>query len=105
MLPYYQNADLFIFPSDRETFGMVIIEAMACGTPVASIDCLGGPAEVIKHNQNGILTSAEDFSNKIIEYFKNPEKQLFLRKNALKTVLKSYTIDITYDVLKKSVNV
>ena len=105
LLPYYQNADLFMFPSDRETFGMVIIEAMACGTPVASIDCLGVPAEVIKHNQNGILTSAEDFSTKIIEYFKNPEKQLFLRKNALKTVLRSYTLDITYDVLKKSVNV
>jgi glycosyltransferase involved in cell wall biosynthesis len=78
---------------------------MGFGTPVASIDCLGGPAEVIKHNQSGILTSAEEFSMKIIEYFKNPEKQLFLRKNALKTVLKSYTIDITYDVLKKSVNV
>lgn len=104
LLPYYQNADLFMFPSDRETFGMVIIEAMACGTPVASIDCLGGPAEVIKHNQNGILTSVEDFSEKIIEYFKNPEKKLFLRKNASKTVLNSYTVKSTYEALKKSLN-
>ena len=66
LLPYYQNADLFMFPSDKETFGMVIIEAMACGTPIASINCLGGPAEVIIHNNNGILTSLEDFSLSLI---------------------------------------
>lgn len=104
LLPYYQNADLFMFPSNKETFGMVIIEAMACGTPIASINCLGGPAEVIIPNKNGILTSSKDFSNVIIEFFKNPQKQLSLRENALKTVLKSYTVNSTYEALKKSLN-
>ena len=104
LLPYYQNADLFMFPSDRETFGMVIIESMACGTPIASIDCLGGPAEVVEHNQNGILTSLENFSNEIIDFFNDPRKQLFIRKNALKTILNSYTINSTYEALKRSLN-
>lgn len=104
LLPYYQNADLFMFPSDRETFGMVIIEAMACGTPIASIDCLGGPAEVVKHNQNGILTSLENFSNEIIDFFNDTRKQVFIRKNALKTILNSYTINSTYEALKRSLN-
>ena len=104
LLPYYQNADLFMFPSDKETFGMVIIEAMACGTPIASINCLGGPAEVIIHNNNGILTSLEDFSNVIIDFFNNPQKQLSIRENASKTVLNSYTFKSTYKALKKSLN-
>lgn len=104
LLPYYQNADLFMFPSDKETFGMVIIEAMACGTPIASINCLGGPAEVIIHNNNGILTSLEDFSNVIIDFFNNPQKQLSIRENASKTVLNSYTVKSTYEALIKSLN-
>ena len=43
---YYANADVFVFPSKWETFGLVMIESMACGTPVAAFDC-DGPRDVI----------------------------------------------------------
>ena len=33
---YYQAADVFVFPSLTDTFGLVMLEAMACGTPVAA---------------------------------------------------------------------
>ena len=101
---YYQNADLFMFPSDRETFGMVIIESMACGTPVAAIDCLGGPSEVLENNVNGILTSIDDYASAIIKYLLDLSHQVIMKKNALDTVLKYYTIKNTYDVLKKSID-
>ena len=101
---YYQNADLFMFPSDRETFGMVIIESMACGTPVAAIDCLGGPSEVLEHNVNGILTSIDDYASAIIKYLLDLSHQVIMKKNALDTVLNYYTIKNTYDVLKKSID-
>ena len=93
-----------MFPSDRETFGMVIIESMACGTPVAAIDCLGGPSEVLEHNVNGILTSIDDYASAIIKYLLDLSHQVIMKKNALETVLNYYTIKNTYDVLKKSID-
>ena len=51
---YYANADVFVFPSKWETFGIVMIEAMACGTPVAAYPCQG-PQDVVDHGVTGYL--------------------------------------------------
>ena len=51
---YFQQADVFVFPSRWETFGIVMIEAMACGTPVAAYPC-DGPKDVVNHNVTGFL--------------------------------------------------
>jgi len=51
---YYANADVFVFPSRWETFGIVMIEAMACGTPVAAYPCQG-PKDVVEHGVTGFL--------------------------------------------------
>jgi glycosyltransferase involved in cell wall biosynthesis len=42
----YAAADVFVFPSKSETFGLVLLEAMACGTPVAAYP-VDGPLEVL----------------------------------------------------------
>ncbi len=44
---YYAGADVFVFPSTTDTFGLVMIEAMACGTPVAAYP-VTGPVDVLK---------------------------------------------------------
>jgi len=49
---WYANADVFVFPSKWETFGIVMIEAMACGTPVAAFPC-DGPLDVIEVGVTG----------------------------------------------------
>ena len=100
---YFQQSDLFTLPSDKETFGMVMIEAMACGTPVAGIDCPGGPKDVITHLKNGLLSSPENYSQTVLEYFKNKEIVLEIEKNAHQKVLNEYNIDATYKVLKQSI--
>jgi glycosyltransferase involved in cell wall biosynthesis len=51
---YYANADVFVFPSRWETFGIVMIEAMACGTPVAAFPC-DGPKDVIDDGITGYM--------------------------------------------------
>ena len=51
---YYANADVFVFPSQWETFGIVMIEAMACGTPVAAFPCQG-PEDVIDEGVTGCM--------------------------------------------------
>jgi len=51
---YYRMADVFVFPSRWETFGLVMIEAMACGTPVAAYPCQG-PLDVVDEGITGCL--------------------------------------------------
>jgi glycosyltransferase involved in cell wall biosynthesis len=51
---YYRAADVFVFPSRTDTFGLVMLEAMACGTPVAAFP-VPGPIDVVSPWLTGIL--------------------------------------------------
>jgi glycosyltransferase involved in cell wall biosynthesis len=50
---YYQDADVFVFPSRADTFGLVIIEALACGTPVVAFN-VTGPKDILTE-QTGVM--------------------------------------------------
>jgi len=51
---HYAAADIFVFPSLTDTYGVVMIEAMACGLPVAAFP-VTGPVDVVRHGETGIL--------------------------------------------------
>jgi glycosyltransferase involved in cell wall biosynthesis len=48
------GADVFVFPSRTDTFGIVMLEAMACGVPVAAFP-VQGPLDVVRSGENGVL--------------------------------------------------
>ena len=50
----YSAADAFVFPCRSETFGLVMLEAMACGTPVAAYP-VAGPLDVVGSSRGGVL--------------------------------------------------
>ncbi len=54
LVSFYQRADVFVFPSRTDTFGLVMTEAMACGTPVAAYP-VSGPIDVIDDPDAGVL--------------------------------------------------
>lgn len=87
---YYKNADLFVFTSRMEGFGMVLLEAMSFSVPCISFDCPSGPRDIVKDGYNGYLISCYDkemYSKKIIDYMKledNKKKQM--SKNAGETI-------------------
>jgi glycosyltransferase involved in cell wall biosynthesis len=75
---WYNEADLFIFPSKFDTFGLVILEAMACGLPVAAYD-VPSPKDIIQDGVTGIL--GDNLEENIARAFDNLE---YLSSNALK---------------------
>ena len=65
----YSAADAFVFPSHSETFGLVMLEAMACGTPVASFP-VAGPLDVVGDSDGGVLH--DDLRHAALEALKIP---------------------------------
>jgi glycosyltransferase involved in cell wall biosynthesis len=54
LVRYYASADVFVLPSRTETFGLVLLEALACGLPVAALP-VPGPLDVIGNSGAGVL--------------------------------------------------
>lgn len=77
--PFMKKAKLFIHTSLFEGLAMVLIESMACGTPVVSYDCPTGPKEVLDNGKYGALIPLHDkekFIQKTYELLTNEEQRM-----------------------------
>jgi glycosyltransferase involved in cell wall biosynthesis len=76
LVDLYQNAAVYVLSSDEEGLGIVLLEAMACATPVISTRC-GGPDSVVS-NDVGFLTPVGDsqvMADRILWMLRNPEQR------------------------------
>ena len=80
----YANADIFVFPSTTETFGNVVLEAMASGLPVVGASC-GGVGDTLVDGVNGISCKPDDpvsLANGVTNLIKNECLRRLLGKQA-----------------------
>jgi N-acetyl-alpha-D-glucosaminyl L-malate synthase BshA len=78
-------ADVFVVASEKESFGLAALEAMACGVPVVSSDA-GGLQEVIRDGYSGFICPTGDFemmAEKSIELLRDQQKLALFRKQAI----------------------
>jgi glycosyltransferase involved in cell wall biosynthesis len=97
--PWINHAKALLLSSKFEGFGMVLVEANACGIPTISFDCFCGPNEIIKNGFNGFLVKNQDWN----EYLVAINKMIislddFANK---KTEIKEYTKNWDWHVIGK----
>lgn len=108
---YYGEAKAFLMPIQwDEPFGLVMIEAMACGTPVVAFD-RGSVREVIKHGKTGFIVkpfnkngkpNIEDFAKSVKKLYQMPEKEYIkMRHNCRRHVENNFTVERMVDEYEK----
>ena len=97
---YFFKADLFIFSSQSETQGMVILEAMAGGTPVVAVDS-SGISDIVENGINGYKTDAnlEIWTAKIKFLLNNPEERISLSKGAVRTAGNNSIVNMSKNIV------
>jgi len=84
LIEILDSSDIFLIPSQSESFGLAALEAMACGLPVVS-SSVGGLPELVKHNETGFIAEIGDvdrMAKYVIELLTNEKKYALFSQNA-----------------------
>lgn len=98
-----KNAHCVTLTSKYEGFPMVLVESLSMGTPVVSLDITSGPAEIVKHNTNGLLIAERSlplFSEALQKICFDDVLYAFLKKNT-KASVKNFSMETISDKWNK----
>jgi glycosyltransferase involved in cell wall biosynthesis len=87
----YADMDLFVFPSHTDTFGNVVLEALASGVP-AIVTPDGGPPTIVRDGLTGRIVPDAEFAAAIAGVLADPEKHAQMRLNA-----RAYALTASWD--------
>jgi glycosyltransferase involved in cell wall biosynthesis len=87
----YANMDLFVFPSHTDTFGNVVLEALASGVP-AIVTPDGGPRTIVRDGETGRIVPDDRFTAAVQEIFADP-----VRHAAMRQAARAYALTASWD--------
>jgi glycosyltransferase involved in cell wall biosynthesis len=92
----YADMDMFVFPSETDTFGNVVLEALASGVPCVASD-RGGPRFLIDHERTGYVVAGLDgFTAAVLDLHKHPGKRSAMRHAARRSAQR-YSWDAVFE--------
>jgi len=91
---YLGRSSLYLFSSLWEGFGNVLVESLACGTPIVGFECHGGAVDVIKSSSEGVLIKERSVDSMVNEI------ELYFAKGAPRDTVdvSQYRVDSVYDM-------
>jgi phosphatidylinositol alpha 1,6-mannosyltransferase len=93
----YANMDLFVFPSHTDTFGNVVLEALASGVPsIVTPD--GGPPTIIRDGETGRIATDAEFANAVAGVLRNPAQH-----EAMRLAARAYALTMSWDAVFEGV--
>jgi glycosyltransferase involved in cell wall biosynthesis len=91
----YANMDVFVFPSHTDTFGNVVLEALASGVP-AVVTPHGGPRFIVQQDENGAIAEDDAFPAEILKILADPGRLADMRLKARAHAL-TWSWDAVFD--------
>ncbi len=91
----YASADVFVSPARQEAFGLVLQEAMACGTPCLAF-ATGGMPDLVRHEVTGLTVAPEDvqgLADAIVRLMEDTQLRQQLGAAARNVVLREYSLE------------
>lgn len=87
----YASMDLFVFPSHTDTFGNVVLEALASGVP-AVVTPDGGPRTIVRDGETGRIVPDEEFAGAVYQILSDP-----MRHDAMRRAARAYALTASWD--------
>ena len=94
----YANMDLFVFPSHTDTFGNVILEAMASGVP-AIVTPDGGPRYIVREGETGMIARDNQFAASVASILRDP-----VRHEKMRVAARNYALSASWDTVFEDVH-
>jgi glycosyltransferase involved in cell wall biosynthesis len=92
----YRASHLLLFPSLKEGLPRVVLESMGCGTPVAAVAGTGGHDTVIRHGENGIRTTREQYALEVVRWLADRGAMEAMSRSAAADIERDYSLETMY---------